>query len=112
MNRLQRDVGGLRDENNRLATLVAEKQPLVDRLHATIAALYQVGWRPGQVGVFGGGGGPLALLSIPACRSTQSTLKLNAHSPAGWEGPRRSAATSRHTLRGQLGCHTIFPKRY
>ncbi len=42
INCLDKDNDGLRDENNRLATLLAERQPLVDRLHATVDALQEV----------------------------------------------------------------------
>ena len=42
INRLDKDNDGLRDENNRLATLLAERQPLVDRLHATVDDLQEV----------------------------------------------------------------------
>jgi hypothetical protein len=42
VNRLDKDNDGLRAENNRLATLLAERQPLVDRLHATVDALQEV----------------------------------------------------------------------
>lgn len=39
---MDRDNDGLRDENNRLATLLAERQPLVDHLHHTVDTLQQV----------------------------------------------------------------------
>ena len=42
VNRLDRDNGGLRAENNRLATIVAERQPLVDTLRDTIDDLREV----------------------------------------------------------------------
>ena len=42
VNRLDKDNGGLRDENNRLATLLAERQPLVDHLRSTVDALQEV----------------------------------------------------------------------
>ena len=42
VNRLERDTGGLRAEINRLATIVAERQPLVDRLRDTVDDLREV----------------------------------------------------------------------
>lgn len=42
VNRLERDIVAMREENNRLATLAAERQPVTDRLNETISNLQQV----------------------------------------------------------------------
>ena len=49
VNRLDRDNGGLRAENNRLATILAERQPLVVRLRDTIEDLREVSFTLGVV---------------------------------------------------------------
>jgi hypothetical protein len=42
VNRLEKDLSAMRDENNRLATLVADRQPVTDQLNRTISNLQQV----------------------------------------------------------------------